>query len=241
MRFHENTRGRVLSGIFVEKRLAFVCKKWYLVSQRNALDTSSAFRLHPWKAGGFVRSVLELLFSSFTFLSFTLPAREGKSGGPTCTGRRFLLPCLGILHENAIFALAKMSSLWVAQPVESEYNTGRAGFPAAPPAPAGRAPAPFRAGRGFLQAPCFSKDQQSKAVRVKCRINGELCCGRRRSFPAVRSLHPAAAWTWARAAVTAGARCERCRISRPSFMRFHRMGRAVFCPPRLDSEKEALP
>ena len=106
----------------------------------------------------------------------------------------------------------------------------------------GRAGAgPIQGRKGFLQAPCFSKDQQSKAVRVKCRINGELCCGRRRSFPAVRSLHPAAAWTWARAAVTAGARCERCRISRPSFMRFHRMGRAVFCPPRLDSEKEALP
>ena len=205
------------------------------------MDTSSAFRLHPWKAGGFVRSVLELLFSSFTFLSFTLPAREGKSGGPTCTGRRFLLPCLGILHENVIFALAKMSSLWVAQPVESEYNTGRAGFPAAPPAPAGRAPAPFRAGRGFLQAPCFSKDQQSKAVRVKCRINGELCCGRRRSFPAVHSLHPAAAWTWARAVACLRPGVNAAGFHGPPLCGFVAWGGPFSVLLTLDSVKEALP
>ena len=71
--------------------------------------------------------VPESLLSSFTFLSFTLPARKGNSGGPPARAAVLFALDLVILHENTSFALAKMSSLQLAQPVESVCNTGRAG------------------------------------------------------------------------------------------------------------------
>ena len=96
------------------------------------------------------RPVPESLLSSFTFLSFTLPARKGNSGGPPARAAVLFALNLVILHENTSFALAKMSSLQLAQPVESVYNTGRAGFPAAPSAPAGRMPACTRGRKGLF-------------------------------------------------------------------------------------------
>src|SRR5699024_11724347 len=105
--------------------------------------------------------------------------------------------------------------------------------------PAGRPP---RQGGRQGQQPLHQKDQQSKAVRVKCRINGELCCGRRRSFPAVHSLHPAAAWTWARAVVCPAACVWILPVFTALLCAVCRMGEGRFCVlPHLDSEKEALP
>ena len=39
VRFHENAFLCAFKAVFRKKTLAFLCKKWYVVSQRNALDT----------------------------------------------------------------------------------------------------------------------------------------------------------------------------------------------------------
>ena len=118
------------------------------------------------------RPVPESLLSSFTFLSFTLPARKGNSGGPPARAAVLFALNLVILHENTSFALAKMSSLQLAQPVESVYNTGRAGFPAAPSAPAGRMPACTRGRKGLFQAPAYQKINRVRLCALSAASTG---------------------------------------------------------------------
>ena len=221
VRFHENTFLTLFQTVFSSKSSCNPAQKVVCcIPAEQGLDTSlPECRGCLHSPGGAPRR--SLLFSSFTFLSFTLPARKGESGGPTCTGRRFLLGGRSSLStKTGKNILGKLSGSLLAGRSKWEYNTTQTGI-RLPPAPAGRAPVCSRRRR---------KDQQSKAVRVKCRINGELCCGRRRSFPAVHSLHPAAAWT-----LGAGRRdvprpgCEGLPDFTALLCAVFAWGRAVFC------------
>src|SRR5699024_848890 len=45
VRFHENAFLSVLKAFSAQKTLAFLCEKWYVVSQQSALDTRIAYAL----------------------------------------------------------------------------------------------------------------------------------------------------------------------------------------------------
>ena len=61
----------------------------------------------PLQGQGPRRPVLVPSFSSFTFLSFTLPARKGNGGGSTCTGRCFVLSGSCHFARKHVFRLGK--------------------------------------------------------------------------------------------------------------------------------------
>lgn len=169
-----------------------------------------------------------------------LPARARAAAQPARAAVFFCL-FLGILHENTFFALAKMSSLWVAQPVESEYNTGRAGFPAEPSAPAGRVPAPPGAGRGFHRPPAFQKINRVRLCALSAASTGSCAADEGEVFPRCTACIPLLhglgrgprLWPWP--SVNAAG------FHGPPLCGFIAWGGPFSVLLILDSEKEALP
>ena len=72
VRFHENAFLCALKPIFSKKTLAFPCEKWYVVSQRGALDTR-IFRLPAQPGLRPARSVLSVAIF-FIYLLIIYPA-----------------------------------------------------------------------------------------------------------------------------------------------------------------------
>jgi len=75
VRFYKNAISRAFLGIIFKKPLAISVSKWYVVSNKS----ETWIHLHFGAANSAPHTPLffTLLFSSFTFLSFTLPVPQG--------------------------------------------------------------------------------------------------------------------------------------------------------------------
>jgi hypothetical protein len=95
VRFYKNAISRVFLGRNFKKPLAISVPKWYVVSNKS----ETWIHLHFGAANSALHTLLflTLLFSSFTFLSFTLPVPQGTRKAMTHLhgSSLFLLPAGG--------------------------------------------------------------------------------------------------------------------------------------------------